>query len=131
MQLDYVENINEFGENVVRLFDFDMEQARYFRDLIQEIIINRNLKLDLSRADFIEPQNCNMIMGIYKEDEGIVTEDHKTFFCLLTLSSYERMIELLAPFCKKESQGFEYLYDVDNPTDLLFAPTATSLAEVD
>jgi hypothetical protein len=39
------------------------------------------------------------------------------------------MIELLEPFCKKETQGFEYLYDVDNPTDLLFAPTATAFEE--
>ena len=129
MQLDFVENINEFGENVVRLFDFDKEQAIYFKELIQEVIINRNMKLDLSRADFIETEHYNLILGIYKEDEGIVTEDSKTFFCLLTLSSYMRMVELLEPFCKKEAKGFEYLYDVDNPTDLLFAPTASVILD--
>lgn len=131
MQLDYVENINEFGENVVRLFDFDMVQAQYFKELIQEVIVNRNMKLDLSRADFIEPQNCNLILGIYSEDEGIVTEDNQTFYCLLTLESFKKMVTLIEPFCKKESRGFQYLYELDNPTDLLFAPAATSWKEED
>ena len=35
------------------------------------------------------------------------------------------MIELIEPFCKKESRGYQYLYDIDNPTDLMFCPSAT------
>jgi hypothetical protein len=34
------------------------------------------------------------------------------------------MAKLLEPFCKKETKGFQYLYDIDNPTDLLFSPSA-------
>jgi len=41
------------------------------------------------------------------------------------MESYVNMITLLEPFCKKESRGFQYLYDVDSPTDLLFSPTAS------
>jgi hypothetical protein len=29
----------------------------------------------------------------------------------------------------RESKGYQYLYDVDNPTDLLFCPTATLIEE--
>ena len=35
------------------------------------------------------------------------------------------MIELIEPFCKKESKGYQYLYDIDNPIDLMFCPSAT------
>ena len=35
------------------------------------------------------------------------------------------MVRLLEPFCKKETKGHQYLYDVDTPTDLLFAPSAS------
>ena len=45
MELDYIENINEFGENVVRLYNFDKSQAIKFRDLIKDIIVNRKQKL--------------------------------------------------------------------------------------
>ncbi|WP_302850212.1 hypothetical protein [Polaribacter cellanae] len=40
------------------------------------------------------------------------------------MESYIEMLRLLEPFCKKESKGYQYLYDVDTPTDLLFAPYA-------
>ena len=127
MKIDYQENINEFGENVVRIYDFNKEEAGYFRDLIREIIVNRNLKLDLSQADFINTEKINIILGIYKEDEGILTEDNQTFFCLLTKVQYEKMLNLIEPFCHKESKGFQYLYEVDNPTDLLFVPAAKDI----
>ena len=124
MKLDFKENINEYGESVVRLFDFGQSQAILFRDLIQHAIIDQKMKLSLSSIDFIEPQNCNLIMGIGKTDEGILSGDHQLFFCILTLESYQKMIELLGPFCEKETKGYEYLYEVDTPIDLLFAPAA-------
>ena len=49
MELDYNENINEFGENVVRLYNFNKAEAIKFRALIQETIIEKNDKLDLSK----------------------------------------------------------------------------------
>lgn len=125
MQLDFKENINEYGESVVRLFDFGQSQAILFRDLIQEAIIDQNMKLSLSSIDFIESHNYNLIMGIGKTDEGIVTGDNQLFFCILTLKSYRKMIELLAPFCEKETKAYQFLYDVDTPIDLLFAPAGT------
>lgn len=125
MQLDFKENINEYGESVVRLFDFGQSQAILFRDLIQEAIIDQNMKLSLSSIDFIESHNYNLIMGIGRTDEGIVTGDNQLFLCILTLESYQKMIELLAPFCEKETKAYQFLYDVDTPIDLLFAPAGT------
>lgn len=124
MELDYVDNYNGLNENIVRLFDFDKVEAIKFRDLLKGYVIDKKQKLDLSQVDFINTENCNLIFGLFKSDEGILTKDNETFFCILTLESYIEMIKLLEPFCIKESKSYQYLYDVDTPTDLLFAPNA-------
>jgi len=123
MELDYIENVNELDENVVRLYNFDMAEAIKFRDLIKDVIIDKRKRLDLSEVDFIEPRNCNLLFGLFNSDEGILTKDNESFFCILTMESYINMVKLLEPFCLKESRGYQYLYDVDTPTDLLFSPT--------
>ena len=61
----------------------------------------------------------------FKTDEGIFSVDHKTFYCALTLEGYHNMLNLIEPFCVKDSKGYQYLYDIDNPTDFLFAPAGT------
>ena len=125
MELDYIENVNGLGENIVRLFDFNKAEAILFRDLLKEMIIEKKQKLDLSQIDFINTTNYNLIFGLFKSDEGILTKDKETFFCILTIEGFIKMISFLEPFCKKESKGYTYLYDIDNPTDLLFSPYAS------
>ena len=125
MKLNYIDNYNELQENLVRLYNFDKTEAIKFRDLLIEVVILKKQKLNLSQVDFIEPVNCNLIFGLFKTDEGILTKDNYNFFCILTLESFEKMIQLIMPFCKKESRAHQYLYDVDNPTDLLFCPSAS------
>jgi hypothetical protein len=125
MELDYIGNINEFGESVVRLYNFDKAEALKFRALIEDTIIKNQQKLDLSQIDFIESRNCNLILGPFKTDEGILTNDNKTFYCALTLECYHKMLQLLEPFCEKNTLGYQYLYEIDNPTDFLFSPAGT------
>ena len=127
MELDYIENVNGLGENVVRLYNFNKAEAIQFRALLQDTIISKKQKLDLSEVDFITPRNCNLIFGLFKSDEGIITKDNETFFCVLTLSGFKNMLKLLEPFCNKEYRSFQYLYDIDNPTDLLFSPSASAV----
>ncbi|MBU3011053.1 hypothetical protein KO506_06540 [Polaribacter vadi] len=125
MKLDYIENYNELNENLVRLYNFNKAEAIKFRDLLIEVVILKKQKLDLAQVDFIEPRNCNLILGLFKTDEGILTKDDYNFFCILTLQGFEKMIRLIEPFCNKESRAHQYLYDIDNPTDLLFCPSAS------
>ena len=125
MELNFIDNINEYGENVVRLFNFDKYEAIKFRDLIKDTIVDKKQKLVLSQVDFIETHNCNLILGLFKTDEGIFSVDHQTFYCALTLEGYHTMLKLLEPFCKKETKGYQYLYDIDNTTDFLSAPAGT------
>ena len=125
MELDYIENFNGLDENLVRLYNFDKKEAIKFKKLLEETVINKKQKLNLAEIDFITPRNCNLIFGLFKTDEGILTKDNETFFCILTLEGFRKMIKLIEPFCKKESRAHQYLYDVDTPTDLLFCPSAT------
>lgn len=125
MELDFIENIDDHDQSIVRLYNFNKKEAIKFRDLLKEVVIAKKQKLDLSQVEFITPRNCNLIFGLFKTDEGILTKDNETFFCILTLDGFKKMIQLLAPFCKKESKGYQYLYEIDNPIDLLFCPTAS------
>ena len=125
MEIDYLDDINGHDQNIVRLYNFNKAEAILFRDLLKETIIKNKQKLDVSKVDFIEPRNCNLIFGLFKSDEGVLTKDNENFFCILTLEGLNKMIELIEPFCKKESKGYQYLYDIDNPIDLMFCPSAT------
>ncbi len=125
MELDFIDNVNEFGESVVRLYNFDKSQAIQLRDLIIQTVILKKQRLDLSKVDFIEPRNCNLILGLFKTDEGIISSDNKTFYCALTPEGFTKMLKLIEPFCQKNTKGHQYLYDIDNPIDFLFSPAGT------
>ncbi len=125
MELDFIDNVNEYGESVVRLYNFDKEEAIKLRDLMIKTVLLKKQRLDLSKVDFIEPRNCNLILGLFKTDEGIISSDNKTFYCALTLEGYTKMLKLIEPFCQKNTKGHQYLYDIDNPIDFLFSPAGT------
>ena len=125
MQLDYIYNINNSGEHMVRLYNFDMLQAIQFRKHIQDVILIKNKPLNINELDFIEARNCELTLRIADDDIGIVTEDTVLFFCDLTLEGFQEMVELLAPFCLKETKGYQWLYDIDNEIDFLFSPGGT------
>ncbi|MEN8745268.1 MAG: hypothetical protein ABF302_02070 [Polaribacter sp.] len=125
MELDYIENVNGLEEHVVRLYNFNMAEAIQFRALLIETIMEKQQPLDLSQVAFIKPRNCNLILGLFASDEGILSRDQHTFYCILTLKGFANMIQLITPFCTKESRGYQYLYEIDNPIDLLFSPTAS------
>jgi hypothetical protein len=125
MTLDYIHNMNAYGENIVRLYDFDKTEAKKFRDVILKTIIKEKKDLDLGITDFIRKRNCNLVLRISEEDTGMVTPDRKNFFCDLTIKGYEQMVSLLEPFCAKDTKGYQWLYDIDNETDFLFSPGGT------
>jgi len=125
MELDYIENVNGLEEHVVRLYNFNMAEAIQFRALLIETIMEKQQPLDLSQVAFIKPRNCNLILGLFASDEGILSRDQHTFYCILTLKGFANMIQLITPFYTKESRGYQYLYEIDNPIDLLFSPTAS------
>lgn len=125
MNLDYIDKTNEYGDNMVRLYNFDKAEAIKFRDAIQQTIIVNKKLLPLTTLDFIQVRNCYLTLRISDEDEGITTNDKVNFVCDLTLEGYKQMVLLLEPFCKKETKGYQWLYDIDSQTDFLFSPGGT------
>jgi hypothetical protein len=126
MKLDYIPNINAYGDCVVRLFDFDKSEALKFQSAINSTIIQKKKSLDLSQLDYIEHSNCMVLLMLGEEDEGMVTLDDYHFVCKLTMETYEKMVLLIAPFCLKDRSSHQMLYDVDSLTDFLFSPAGTS-----
>lgn len=122
MKLEFLDDVNEYGDQVIRLYNFDKAEAIKFRDAIQNTVIDSNSSLDLTTLDFIEHINCKLILHISETDEGILTMDNKTFFCDLTMDGYKNMVQLIEPFCLKESKSFTMLYDIDTQVDFLFSP---------
>ncbi len=122
MKLKFLDTINEYGDHIVKLYDFDKVEAGKFRQAIQETIIDANKPLDLNSMDFIQPVNCKLILHISDTDEGIFSIDKETFFCDLTIEGYRKMLCLLEPFCNKDTRSFQMLYDLDTEIDFLFSP---------
>lgn len=124
MKLEFLDTINEYGDHIVKLYDFDKEEAAKFRQAILETVINANKPLDLNSLDFIQPVNCKLIFHISDTDEGVFSIDNQTFFCDLTIEGYTEMLRLIEPYCNKNTRSFQMLYDLDTEIDLLFSPSA-------
>jgi hypothetical protein len=125
MTLDYLSNINAFGDHIIRLYNFNMVQAAAFLEVFENTILKNKKVLDLSEVLFIDRTGINLKFRIFEEDEGIRTNDGVTFFCDMTYKSFERMAELIAPFTTKETRTYQYLYELDIETDLIFSPEGT------
>tara|TARA_B110000211_G_scaffold233923_1_gene301646 strand:- start:1042 stop:1422 length:381 start_codon:yes stop_codon:yes gene_type:complete len=125
MQLDFIDNLNGFGDNVVRLYDFNKAEAIKFRDTLRTFLSTNTPVLDLGSLDYIEERNCKLSLAIADEDLGVITRDKENFYCAMTAKGFEGILELLTPFCEKETKGYKMLYDVDSQTDFLFSPAGT------
>ena len=125
MQLDFIDNLNGYGDNVVRLYDFNKSEAIKFRDTLSEFISTNTLVLDLGSLDYIEERNCKLSLAIADEDLGIVSRDKENFYCAMTPEGFKAILKLLTPFCEKETKGYTMLYDIDSNTDFLFSPAGT------
>lgn len=129
MTLDFIPDMNEYGDNIVRLFNFGREEAILFRDAIHQVVVIDKEELDLSTLNFIQLNDCNLTLVLGDEDEGIFSNRENNFICRLTPDSYQQMLKLIQPFCERDSKGFQYLYDLDSPTDFLFSPAGTNSFE--
>lgn len=129
MKLEFLHDISDGGrfreietDELIRLFDFGKVEAEQLRIQIQQVIIEKGEPLKFSELPFIDAINCNLTMRIAEEIIGIITEDYVNFYCDLPKVEYQKMLALIQPFTEKNSRGYQWLYDIDNPIDFLFAP---------
>ncbi len=133
MKVEYLDDLTDGGkfkqvvsENLIRLYDFDEHEALKFKDKLQETIVQKRAPFELSIEPYIEAINCSFIFRLSENDIGISSTDKQSFYCDLTLDSYIWMVSLLEPFSDSKAQnGFQWLYELDNPIDLLFSPGGT------
>jgi len=125
MTLDFIDPINAYGDNVVRLYSFDKAEALLFRDAVLQTVLRDKQELHLSTLEFIDLRNCRLVLRLSEEDQGIISSNKIDFYCELSLAGYERMLLLIEPFCHRETKAHQWLYDVDSLTDLLFSPAGT------
>ena len=121
MKLEYLGVIDEYDDEIIRLYDFDSREAIKFRSVIHSALLDKKHELDLGSVDFITPLNCSLKLRISAEDIGITSADKQHFYCDLTYAGYQQMVELLVPFCE-DSRGYQWLYNLDNPIEFLFSP---------
>jgi hypothetical protein len=129
MKIEFLDDISEGGRfphadpnQLVRLYNFDNVQAQLLRQTIQTEIIENKKRVDLATLHFTQAINCNLVLQISDTDKGITTIDNNNFVCNLTIEKYKEIVFLIEPFCDKETDGYQWLYDLDTPIDFLFSP---------
>ena len=60
MQLDYIDEINEYGDNIVRLYDFNSGEADKFMKTVHQTLVLNKEPLELTTIDFIAARNCKL-----------------------------------------------------------------------
>ena len=131
MKLEYLDDLTDGGkfvnvvsEQLIRLYDFDKHQALNFKEIIEKELLGRQKEISLSSLDFLRLLNCNLTLKLSNIDQGITKADDRHFKCYLTDTTYRRMTYLIEPFCKGAG-GYQWLYEIDCPIDLLFSPGGT------
>src|SRR5688572_21529023 len=95
MKLDFIKKTDKTSESMMRLYDFDVLQARKFRDALERNIIVNNMQFDLIRLEFVKAIDCSLTFRLNMIDKGISTTDGKNFFCDLTMPAYKNMSALI------------------------------------
>ncbi|HVU57683.1 MAG TPA: hypothetical protein VHD83_21625 [Puia sp.] len=116
--------INVVSERMIRLYDFDKYQALSLKEVIEKELLGRQKEISLSSLDFVEALNCNLTLKLSSIDRGITTAENRHFECYLTGAAYKKMTDLIEPFCN-EAEGYQWLYEINCPVDLLFSPGGT------
>lgn len=121
MKLEYLENVNDHSDGIVRLYDFDSQEIIQLCAALRNSVVDSKLELTFSSLSFIQTINCDLTLKISPNDKGISETSKSALYCELTSEAYLKMIDLVEPFSKPESTGFQWLYDLDSPIEFLLS----------
>lgn len=124
MKLDHLPAVPDSHDELIRLFDFNGEEAAAFMMALSEWLKDGSAPLQLRSLPFISEVNCSLLLVITTKDIGIRRVEHGTYECLLTIASFQRMLELIEPFTQNAT-GHQWLYDLDTPLEFLFSPNGS------
>lgn len=123
MKLEYLQDTNQYGDPLIRLYDFNMLEVGDLQKEITEKIIKEKALLELHNLTFVAPINCKLTLRVSEEDHGITGNDIEGFYCDLTTERYAEMVEILEPFHRDITPGrSNWLYDLNVPCEFLISP---------
>lgn len=128
MKLEYLPEINPDypQDDLIRLFDFNHTEVKKFQTIIEHNLLKEGKSVALSSLNFIHEINCSLTLKLNHQNLGIQKTEENIFYCELTKYSYREMIHLVQPFIDKDTNGYQWLYDIDPKictTELLFSST--------
>jgi hypothetical protein len=125
VKLQHLPSAPTVDEELVRLFDFGPEESNMLVAAITLWLRDTSAPLDLAKLPFISAVNCTLRLVMVAQDEGIHEVSTDIYDCRLTVDSFRRMLELMGPFSKSETRGYQWLYDLETPIEFLFSPNGS------
>jgi hypothetical protein len=125
MKLQHLASAPTRDDELVRLFDFGSEESNLLVASITQWLRDTSTPLELAELPFISAVNCSLSLVVVTQDEGIHEVSPGAYDCRLTLDSFGQMLELMGPFRRDGTTGFQWLYDLDTPIEFLFSPNGS------
>jgi len=127
MKIEYLSNTDlaHPNDSILRIFDFDTEEASKFRDIVSKLAHGKTSKFDLNNMPFIFPvKDCRLVLKKGTKNRGVIQVSQKSFDCILKKEAWKNAYDLIGPFCdSSNSNGHQWLYDLGTDIELLFSPT--------
>ena len=125
MKLQHLPSAPTVDEELIRLFDFGPEETNMLVAAITHWLRDSSTPLELDKLPFMSTENCTLRFLLAAHDEGIHKVSPGAYDCRLTLDSFGQMLELMGPFRRDGTTGFQWLYDLDTPIEFLFSPNGS------
>jgi hypothetical protein len=120
VKLEHLPASPDGHDELIRLFNFDAREAAALMAAVSDWLRDPSGPLQLDTLPFIFNVNCSVLFVVADKDEGIRAIGAGAFECRLRIASFKRMLNLMEPF-SEETTGYQWLYDLDTPIELLFS----------
>lgn len=120
MKLEHLPAAPDSHDELIRLFSFDARETAALMTVVSDWLRDPSAPLRLEALPFVSNVNCSLHFVLAAQDDGIRENAFGAYECRLTIASFERMLNLVEPFCK-EAKGYQWLYDLDTPIDFLLS----------
>ena len=124
MKLDRVEDINEYHDSVIRIWDFSRDDLAALVDAFSEIVSGATSQLELrTRTRLENVDGTQLIIAVSDVDKGVVTgEQPDIFWCRLTSHTWMQNITSIQHLMENDfTRGYHWLHNCNVPYELLLS----------
>lgn len=95
---------------LIRLYEFDVEQARRFRQIALRLANGDHQAVALHAEPGIDSiAGCELTLREGQRDFGVMELAEMKFECVLTKRGWLNVAGLIEPFCRSECPGYQWL----------------------